>query len=73
MLGMQAAGLLGGAVIVETMFAWPGVGRLIVDAIWKRDFFVVMGGVLILTGVYILVNLIVDLAYGVLDPRIRYD
>lgn len=73
LLGVQAAGLLGGAVIVETVFAWPGVGRLVVDAIWKRDFFVVMGGVLILTGVYILVNLLVDLMYGVLDPRIRYE
>lgn len=73
MLGLQAAGLLGGAVIVETMFAWPGVGRLIVDAIWKRDFFVIMGGVLMLTGVYVVVNLVVDLAYGVLDPRIKYE
>lgn len=72
-LGLQAAGLLGGAVIVETVFAWPGVGRLIVDSIWKRDFFTIMGGVLVLTGVYISVNLLVDLLYGILDPRIRYD
>lgn len=73
LLGLQAAAMLGGAVIVETVFAWPGVGRLIVDSIWKRDFFVVMGGVLLLTGVYMLVNLLVDLIYGMLDPRIRYD
>ena len=72
-LGLQFAGLLGGAVIVETMFAWPGVGRLVVNAIWRRDYFVVMGSVLALTTIYILANLLVDLAYGLLDPRIRYE
>jgi len=72
-LGLQFAGLLGGAVIVETMFAWPGVGRLVINAIWRRDYFVVVGSVLALTGIYVLSNLLVDLSYGFLDPRIRYD
>jgi len=73
MLGLQFAALLGGAVIVETIFAWPGVGRLVINAIWRRDYFVVMGSVLSLTGMYVLCNLLVDLSYGFLDPRIRYD
>lgn len=73
MLGLQFAGLLGGAVIVETMFAWPGVGRLVINAIWRRDYFVVIGSVLVLTAIYVLSNLFVDLSYGLLDPRIRYD
>lgn len=72
-LGLQFAGLLGGAVIVETMFAWPGVGRLVINAIWRRDYFVVLGGVLMLTFVYAVTNLLVDLSYALLDPRIRYD
>lgn len=72
-LGLQFAGLLGGAVIVETMFAWPGIGRLVINAIWRRDYFVVLGGVLMLTFVYALTNLIVDLSYALLDPRIRYE
>lgn len=73
MLGLQFAGLLGGAVIVETMFAWPGVGRLVINAIWRRDYFVVIGSVLVLTAIYALSNLLVDLSYGLLDPRIRYN
>ncbi|HLJ60175.1 MAG TPA: nickel ABC transporter permease [bacterium] len=71
-LGLQTGSLLGGAVIVETIFALPGVGRLIVDAIFARDFPVVQGAVLVLALSFILVNLGVDLVYARLDPRIRY-
>jgi len=71
-LGLQTGALLGGAVIVETIFALPGVGRLIVDSIFARDFPVVQGAVLILAISFIAVNLAVDLMYARLDPRIRY-
>jgi peptide/nickel transport system permease protein len=63
---------LAGAVIVETVFAWPGVGRLLVDAISNRDYPVVQVAVLLITAGFILVNLLVDLSYAYLDPRIRY-
>jgi len=72
-LGMQAASLLGGAVIVETVFAWPGIGRLAVNAIWRRDYPVIMGTVLVFSLVFVLMNLGVDVLYTLLDPRIRYD
>ena len=71
-LGLQTGSLLGGAVIVESIFALPGIGRLIVDAIFGRDFPVVQGVVLVLAISFILVNLGVDLLYARLDPRIRY-
>ncbi|MDR7471122.1 MAG: ABC transporter permease subunit, partial [Armatimonadota bacterium] len=61
-----------GAVLTETVFAWPGIGRLIVDAIEMRDYPVVQGGVLLVALTYSLVNLIVDVAYAFIDPRIRY-
>jgi peptide/nickel transport system permease protein len=72
-LGLQFAGLLGGTVIVETIFAWPGIGRLAVNAIWRRDYPVVMGTVLVFSTVFVLVNLLVDVIYTYIDPRIRYD
>jgi peptide/nickel transport system permease protein len=72
-VGLQLGGLLGGAVITETVFAWPGVGRLLVDAIVARDLPVVQGVVLVLSLVFILVNLLVDLSYAAIDPRIRHD
>ena len=72
-LGLQFAGLLGGAIIIETIFAWPGIGRLAVNAIWRRDFPVVMGTVLVFSFTFILANLFVDILYTVLDPRIRYE
>ena len=72
-LGLQLATLLGGAVVVETMFAWPGLGRLTINAIWARDYFVVVGSVLGLTGVFVLANLILDLSYAIIDPKITYD
>lgn len=70
--GMQLGYLLGGAVVVETVFAWPGLGRLVVSAIHFRDFPVVRGGVMLFALTFVLVNLLVDLAYGMVDPRIRY-
>ena len=71
-VGLQAGALLGGAVITETIFALPGVGRLLVDAIFQRDFPIVQGVVLLLAVNFLVVNLLVDLTYAWLDPRIRY-
>lgn len=71
-LGLQLGWMLGGAVIVEVVFARPGIGRLIVDAIQTHDFPVVQGGVLLIAACYIIVNLVVDVCYAYLDPRIRY-
>lgn len=71
--GLQVGFLLGGAVIVETVFSWPGVGRLIVDAINNRDYPIVQAGVTLLASVLLLSNLIVDLLYVVIDPRIHYE
>lgn len=70
--GLQLGQLLGGAVIVETVFGWPGAGQLLIAAIGNRDYPVVQAGVLFITGGFILINLLVDLSYGYLDPRIRY-
>jgi len=69
--GLEAGQLLGGAVITETIFAWPGLGRLTVQALLNRDFPVVMAAVSFTSIVYTLMNLAVDLAYGWLDPRVR--
>jgi peptide/nickel transport system permease protein len=63
--------LLGGAVVIEQVFALPGVGRLIIDGVLRRDYPVIQGGLLFLATVYVLVNLVVDLAYGAIDPRVR--
>src|ERR1700680_888061 len=71
-IGIGVALLIGGAVVTETVFAIPGVGRLTVDAILRRDYPVIQGIVLLFSFVYVLVNLIVDLLYTLLDPRIRY-
>jgi len=70
-LGLQVGSVLTGAVITETIFAWPGVGRLVVEAIFNRDFPVVQGVVLVVSLIFVAVNLLVDLAYAALDPRIR--
>jgi peptide/nickel transport system permease protein len=72
-VGLEAGGLLGGAVVTETIFAWPGVGRLVIDAISGRDLPVVRGAVLAIALVYVAVNLLADLAYAWADPRIRFD
>ena len=71
LLGLQFAQLLGGAVVTETIFAWPGIGRLVVEAIFNRDFPVVQGVVLVVSLIFVAVNMLVDLAYAALDPRIR--
>jgi len=73
MVGTRFGRLLGGTVIVETVFAWPGLGRLIVQAVAARDYPLVQGGLLVLIIMYILVNLTTDLLYGVIDPRISLE
>ena len=70
-LGMRFAGMLGGAVIVETIFSWPGIGKLVVDAIFDRDYPMIQGFVIFMGTVFLLINLVVDLGYGLIDPRIR--
>jgi peptide/nickel transport system permease protein len=72
-LGLQFGAVLTGAVITETIFAWPGVGRLLIQSISFRDYPLVQGCILLIAITYVTVNLITDLVYGVLDPRIRYD
>ncbi|MCA0972192.1 ABC transporter permease [Halobacillus litoralis] len=72
-LGATVAGLLGGTVIIETLFTIPGIGQLLIDSIHRRDYPVVQGVVLFIAAIYVLVNLLVDLLYTFLDPRIRYD
>jgi peptide/nickel transport system permease protein len=70
-IGLQTGFLLGGAVYIETLFQWPGIGRLLVDAISTRDLLLVQGGVLVMAAAYVLVNLIADVVQQLLDPRIR--
>ncbi|AXB41861.1 ABC transporter permease [Amycolatopsis albispora] len=70
-LGVTAGGVLSGAVVVEYVFNWPGLGSLIVDSVFKRDYAVIQGTVLLLAAAFVVVNLAVDLLYGVLDPRLR--
>jgi peptide/nickel transport system permease protein len=72
-LGVYFASMLGGAFVVETIFAWPGVGRTVVEAVFARDFPVVQAGVLLTSILFVTSNLLVDLSYGVIDPRIRHD
>jgi peptide/nickel transport system permease protein len=72
-VGMELGTLLGGAVITETIFAWPGVGRLAVQAIYNRDYPVVQAAVFILASIFVLVNLIVDIVYTYLDPRVKLE
>jgi peptide/nickel transport system permease protein len=71
-VGIGIALLIGGAIVTETVFALPGIGRLTVDAILRRDYPIIQGIILIFSGAYVLVNLLVDLSYTLLDPRIRY-
>jgi len=70
-VGLQAGYLLGGAVLVEAVFSLPGVGRLALDAVFQRDYPLVQGSILIISFLFVMVNLVVDLLYGLLDPRIR--
>jgi peptide/nickel transport system permease protein len=70
LVGLQAGQLMGGAVLTETVFAWPGLGRLMVKAIFARDYILLQGAVLIFAMAFVVINLIVDLSYGMLDPRV---
>ena len=72
-LGIQVGYLLGGAILTETVFSWPGLGSMMVRAIQARDYPLVQGGVLLIATTFVIVNLVVDLLYAVFDPRIRYD
>jgi ABC-type dipeptide/oligopeptide/nickel transport system permease component len=72
-VGLQTARLLGGATIIETVFSWPGVGRLLIDGIYARDYPIVQGAVLLIAVTYVFINLIVDLFYKWLDPRIKLE
>ncbi|WP_427310934.1 ABC transporter permease [Cupriavidus sp. H39] len=71
-LGVYFAAMLGGAFVVEVIFAWPGVGRTVVEAVFARDFPVVQAGVMLTSVLFVLSNLLVDLSYGLIDPRIRH-
>lgn len=71
-IGLQFGVLLGGQVVTETVFSWPGIGRMIVDALNTRDLQIVQGGILILAATFTIINLITDLVYALLDPWIRY-
>jgi ABC-type dipeptide/oligopeptide/nickel transport system permease component len=72
-IALQFGAVLTGAVITETIFAWPGIGRLLIQSIGFRDYPMVQGCILLIAVTYVSVNLITDLMYGVLDPRIRYE
>ena len=71
MLGLQVGALLGGAVVIEVVFARPGLGTIVVQSILKRDIPVIQGGILLIAAIFVLVNLVVDVSYSFLDPRIR--
>jgi peptide/nickel transport system permease protein len=71
-IGLQIGLLLSGAVLTETIFAWPGMGSWLRDAIFNRDYSVLQGGIMFLALVFVLVNLIVDISYAIINPRIRY-
>jgi peptide/nickel transport system permease protein len=73
LIGINLGGLMAGSVIVEAVFAWPGIGQLLVDAIQGRNLLLVQGCVLFFAVIYIVVNILVDLVYGFVDPKIRYD
>jgi ABC-type dipeptide/oligopeptide/nickel transport system permease component len=73
LIGLQTGTLLGGAVVTETIFAWPGVGRLVVDSIYRRDYPVVQAAILVIVVLFVVVNLVVDLSYRLLDPRVRHE
>src|SRR5699024_6308660 len=71
-IGLQAGVLLGGAILTETIFSWPGVGRYIFDAINYRDYPVIQSGILVIAFIFVIINLLVDLLYAYIDPRIKY-
>jgi dipeptide transport system permease protein len=71
-IGLQVGVLMAGAILTETIFSWPGIGKWMVDSVFKRDYPVIQGGLLIIAGIIMLVNLAVDLLYGLINPRIRH-
>ncbi len=71
-IGLSISSLMAGAVLTETIFSWPGVGKWLIESIGRRDYPALQGGVMLIAAVVICVNLIVDLIYGVIDPRIRH-
>lgn len=71
-IGLQVGTLLAGAILTETIFSWPGLGRWLIEGLQRRDYPVVQGGVLLIASLIILVNLLIDLLYGIVDPRIRH-
>jgi dipeptide transport system permease protein len=69
-LGLTVGAMLGGAIITETVFAWPGVGKWLFDGVVKRDYMVIQGGTLLVATTFVLVNLLVDVLYAIINPRI---
>ncbi len=72
MIGLQVGSLLGGAVLTETIFSWPGVGKWLIQSIDRRDYPVLQGGMLLIATIVIVVNLFVDVLVGVINPRVRH-
>jgi dipeptide transport system permease protein len=71
-IGLQVGVLLAGAILTETIFSWPGIGKWMIDSISRRDYPVVQSGLLMIAAIVMLVNLLVDLTYGLINPRIRH-
>jgi peptide/nickel transport system permease protein len=72
-IGLQTGTLLAGAILTETIFAWPGIGKWVYDAILGRDYPIVQGGTLLIALIFVFINLLVDVSYAFLDPRIHYE
>jgi peptide/nickel transport system permease protein len=72
-IGLQMGLLLGGAILTETIFGWPGVGRYIYEAINFRDYPVIQSGILVVAFIFVMINLVIDVLYSLIDPRIKYD
>ena len=71
-IGLQAGYLLAGAILTETIFSWPGIGKWMVDSVFKRDYPVIQGGLVLIAITIMMVNLLVDVLYGLINPRIRH-
>ncbi|MFV2093856.1 MAG: ABC transporter permease, partial [Hyphomicrobiales bacterium] len=72
-IGLQVGVLMAGAILTETIFSWPGIGKWMVDSVFKRDYAVVQGGLLLIAAIIMVVNLFVDVLYGFINPRIRHN
>jgi dipeptide transport system permease protein len=71
-IGLQVGVLFAGAILTETIFSWPGIGKWMVDSIFRRDYSAVQGGLLLIAAIIMIVNLVVDLLYGLINPQIRH-